>query len=603
MSMQNVSPNNLSDLAHIEKFGSFGLSSEKGGKENEQGKEGEKKKRLVQEAKKTVSELLEAMERDKALSVNESGFSFSQNPLKAFASADVVTVDKFVASGGLRSISMAMKKHSSSSDVVDTACRTLVTLMFYQSSVVEDAIRAGAIGSIISAIFAQADSGSEDAKVSALKALRGMTQSEERRNDIFEQEGLKAVVAAVQKTTESPRMLSHAALLLSNLAFGNAEIKDATGHMGGLTAICQGMLRHPEHQGMQARGSLALRNLCYNSELNQKIAGESGAADALVKAITNYIEDREVVHQSCVALGNLSNTNEENRVRITEAKGITILVKLMQMHPKSQTINDDCISVLRNIVVGNVDGQIQIGACGGVACICQALDTFEKQGKIVGKACAAIRYLCFLPENRDRVRSEKGMEAIVKILKVHCGERSIVENALLAIGNATFEHEENKAAVGRCGGIPQIIKALEQHRLSAAIQEHGCRVLRNLADKCDFNRALQAESGAVYAGVLAMMGFPENASVQEQACAMLLNIAFSAAVIEKVAQGDAARLAEKALSMHQKHRGVQLQAGSLLDRLEDYMKGTIELGHTQSTDNGGNRSGILGIKKIRSWRK
>lgn len=602
MSTQNDSPDNVSGLAHIEKFSSFGLSSEKEGKENEKGKEGEKKQRLVQEAKKTVGQLLEAIERDRATSVNESGYSFSQNPLKAFASADVVTVDKFVASGGLRSICMAMQKHSSSSDVVNTACGTLVTLMFYESSIVEDAVRAGAIGSIISAIFAQAGSGSEDAIVSALKALRGMTQSEERRKDIFEQEGPKAVVAVAQKTADNPRILSHAALLLSNLAFGNAEIKDATGYLGGLTAICQGMLRHPDHQAMQARGSLALRNLCYNSELNQRLAGESGAAEALIKAITNYIEDREVVHQSCVALGNLSNTNEENRTRIIEAKGISILVKMMQMHSKSQTVNDDCISVLRNIVVGNVDGQIQIGACGGVACICLALETFEKHGKIVGKACAAIRYLCFLPENRDRVRSEKGMEAIVKILKVHCGEPNIVENALLAIGNATFEHEENKTAVGRCGGISQIVKVLEQHRLSASIQEHGCRVLRNLADKCDFNRALQAESGAVYAGVLAMMGFPENASVQEQACAMLLNIAFSAAAIEKVAQGDAARLAEKALSMHQKHRGVQLQAGSLLDRLEDHMKGPVELGRLKSTENGGNRSGILGLKGIR-WRK
>ncbi|KAI0558077.1 Aardvark Armadillo repeat containing protein [Gracilaria domingensis] len=601
MSTEDTSPKTIQDVNEAKPERNV-LEAPKAVK-NKDDEGDEKRARLVKEAKKTVAELLNAIEKDRAATPGDHGYAFSQNPLKVFSSADVVTVDKFVASGGIRSISMAMKKHSACSAVVSSASRTLVTLMFYDPSVTESAIKAGFIESLIIVLFAQADAGSEDAKVSSLKALRGFTQDEERRKEIFEGKGLEAIIATMNKSTDNPRVLSHAALLLSNLAFGNSQIKDATGAMGGITAICNGMLTHLNHQGMQARGSLALRNLSYNSELNHKISGENGAAEALIKTIEAYPNDREVVHQSCVALVNLSNINEENRRRITRAKGAPLLVKMMQMHPESMTVNDDCVSIIRNISVGNIEGQFEVGNCGGVALVCQVMRKFEKRGQLAGKACAAIRYLSFLAENRDRVCAEGGIEAIVNILKSHIADPKLVEHALLAIGNATFEHDENKTKIGRCGGIVEIIKVLEQYRLNAGIQEHGCRVLRNLADNCEFNSALAAENGAIYGGTLALMGFPENASVQEQACAMLLNITFNASNLEKVAQGDVTRLAEKALAMHPKHRGVQLQAGSLLDRLEDYQEGNFGSDSRRTSEHNTGRSGFLGFGRLRSRHK
>ncbi|CAN8070394.1 unnamed protein product [Agarophyton chilense] len=560
----------------------------------------EKKKRLVKEARKNVTELLEAVEKDKAATPDDHSYTFSQNPLKVFSSADVVTVDKFVMSGGIRSISMAMKKHASSSAVVSSATKTLVAMMFYDPSITENALKAGVIESLITALFAQVDADNEEAKVFTLKALRGFTQDEERRKEIYEGKGLEGIIAIMNRNTDNPRVLSHAALLLSNLAFGNPQIKDATGAMGGIAAICNGMFTHLNHQGMQARGSLALRNLSYNSELNHKIAGENGAAQALIKTIQQFPNDREVAHQSCVALVNLSSANEENRKRIVKADGAPLFVKMMRMHPDSVTVNDDCVSIIRNISVGNPEGQVELGNCGGVAEVCKVMRKFEKRAQLAVKACAAVRYLSFLPENRDRVCSEGGMEAVVNILKFHSADPKIVEQALLAIGNATFQHDENKTRTGKCGGIVEIIKALEKHRLNSGIQEHGCRVLRNLADNCEFNSALEAENGAVYAGSLAMMGFPDNASIQEQASAMLLNITLNAVSLEKVARGDVARLAEKALAMHPKHRGVQLQAGSLWDRLVEYEEGNFSNDTRRGSEHNSGRSGFSIFGKRRS---
>jgi len=563
----------------------------------------DRKEVLVKEARSLVSRFLEAIDKDKLETQTHDGsLAYSKNPLKAFATSEAVSVYKFRNSGGLRSIVVALRKHHSSSEVVEYGCRALQALTLHESSTAKELVKVGAIENIVDVVNAQANNGTDDACVSALKTLRNLTQSEENRASIFEVGGAEAIIKMMTENSDKARTASHAALVLSNLAFGNPEIKEAIGKLGGLTEIARGMKEHQDFQAMQARGSLALRNLCFNSEENQKIAGENGAVEALLAAIESYMDDREVVHQSCVALTNLSNVNEANRTKIVASGGGATLVKLMKRYSESATATDDCISIIRNISVGSSDAQLEVGLSGGVACICKAMAKFPKDTKLIDKSCTAIRYLCFLPANRDKVRESNGIEAIVAGLKANMSTPNAVENALLAIGNATFESEENKAIIGRCGGITVIINAVEQHRLSPSIQEHGCRVLRNLADGFEFNRMLEAEAGGISTGVFAMMGYPDNASVQEQACAMLLNIALSQNNLAKMSQADVERLAEKALSLHPKNRGVQLQAGSLLDRLNGYDVGGAEPVDVSADDGNGGTGQRKGLRKFLSRR-
>lgn len=526
-----------------------------------------KKDALIAEARAMVAGLLEAIDEDRNNTNNDPNLAFSRNPLKAFSTSEAVSIEKFVSSGGLRSIVVATIKHCNSSDAVDFGCKSLSAFCLYNNGLLPDMVNFGAVDSVISAIKAQVNGKHETASVSALKMLRNLTQSSESREAIFQRGGLAGVVATMEARADDARCNSHAALVLSNLAFGNQEIKDAVGEHGGLAAISAAMRMHGDYQPMQARGSLALRNLCYNSEKNQQIAGETGAAEALLKAIQGYMSDREVAHQSCIALANMSNLNEENRAIIIEAGGASIIHKLLQKYRTSATVNDDCISIIRNICVGHEAAAVEIGNNGGVQDIIHAMQTFKSDSKMVEKGCAAIRYLCFAEENRKAMGANNGLETIVTALKENDTSESAVENALLAIGNATFNSSENKAVVGRSGGIQAIVKAVEGQRLNERIQEHGCRVLRNLADGFEFNRRVEVESGAINTAVFAMMGYPENASIQEQALAMLLNLAMSDSSLERLRAADVERLAEKALSNHGKNRGVVLQGGQLIDRL------------------------------------
>lgn len=554
----------------------------------------EKKEELIAEARAMVSGMLEAIDKDN--SPTDSSLAYSRNPLKVFSTTTAVSVEKFISSGGLRSIVVVVKKHAASGQVVDFACKALGAFTIIDHGSVSEMTKSGAIDSVVCALKAQKGSDHESACVSLLKTLRNLTQSSESRKTIFESGGIEAIVETMNARPWDSRCNSHAALVLSNLAFGNQEIKEAVGTGGGLEAIATSMRSHGDYQPMQARGSLALRNLCYNSDPNQAIAGDHGAVEALLEAIKGYMDDREVVHQSCIALTNMSNLSEKNRTRIVDANGAKTVLDLMKKYKQSATVNDDSISIIRNICVNHTSAQVEIGRHGGVADIISAMRMFRRDIRMIEKATAALRYLCFTEENRAKVGECGGMETIVDALKTTIAKDSAVENSLLAIGNATFESPDNKAIVGRCGGIQTIVEAVEQHRLSETIQEHGCRVLRNLADGFEFNRRLQIEGGAINTAVFAMMGYPDNAAVQEQGLAMLLNLAMSDSCLDTLHAADVERLAEKALNRHAKNRGVALQGGQLLDRMHGY-DDPLSPKNVPGSADGASRFGLFRRKK------
>lgn len=543
---------------------------------------------LVSEVRTMIAGLLEAIDKDNTPrdTSHDGQQVYSRNTLKAFSGSTSVSLEKFIGSGGLRSVIVATSKHANSGDAVDFGCRSLTGISILCPTSIHDMVHAGVIEAITSALQKQCHEDHPSAANSALKLLRIFTQTEDHRRTILDLHGMEAIIEVMRSKPGDARGSSHAALVLSNLAFGSTSVKDEVGLRGGVAAISNAMRLHIKDQAMQARGALALRNLSYKSESNQAIAGENGSISALVNAIETYPEDRETIHQACTALVNLTNTNEANRTHLSEAGGVKAIAKIMRLYPKSATVSDDCISILRNISVGNEIAQTQIGQGNCIGDVIQAMVMFRKDEKLVEKACAAIRYACFVKENRETVGDGNGIQAIVDVIKIHSKNASIVENAFLALGNATFELLKNKTAVGTCGGIEIVKAAIEDHRHNENIQIHGCRLLRNLADNHSRNQSLLVENEAINTAVFALIGFPDSAAVQEQALAFLLNLAMNEDNLQKLRGSEAERLAEKAIQLHAKHRGVLLQGGQLIDKLNGVGRPRLARFSTARTESG-----------------
>lgn len=551
----------------------------------------DKRKQLIKDSRKDLSVLVQTLDNTpEPLDADSQIPSFSKTPLRAFSASESVPYETFKKSGGIRCIVLTFRKFSGSNDSLNSNVSTIIEysvkvllnfIIFDETNVLAEVLKCNVVHGIINCFGNNMNNKlSEGVKVDVIKLLRVLTQKTEHREEIRSNHNdlLRVIITELMKSEieqeveqkKNYRVLSHCCLLLSNLSFGSQEIKNEVAKLSALEYIAKSMLTFPNQQTMQARGCLAIRNLCFNCLENQKIAGESGAIESLMSAVRLHLNDREIIHQSCIALMNISNESCDNRQKIVANGGSNLFINLMTKYKDSMTIHDDCIAVIRNIVADNAKVQEEINKLNGIEIIIEAVKKFTKNEKLCLKSCAALRYLCFLQVNRTKISEVNGIEQMVQVLKQHRKNEQLIENALLAIGNATFENEKNKNDVGVSGGFLAIVNAIEQHRLKPNIQEHGCRVLRNLVADSKPNAELAVENGAITSAVFAMMGFADNPSVQEQACAMLLNLTECEGVVDKFRQADVSRLAQKAWNNHGRHRGVQLQAGLLIDKLNGY---------------------------------
>ncbi|OSX69082.1 hypothetical protein BU14_1890s0001, partial [Porphyra umbilicalis] len=525
-----------------------------------------------------LGDVLSASGRSFHTSSASSPSARSANVLRAFVGTATMTLDKFRSAGGVKAILAPLRAHPAAAGVTDAACRVLLPLTIYDAATAGEVLAADGVGAILGSVAAAVgaagtlagSSGGVSATTSAIKAVRNLTQTAEHRAAIIDAGGIEGVVAAMGAFHADARLTSHGCLVLSNLAFGSADAKNRVGAAGGLNAIAAAMLEHRDFQPVAARGSLALRNLLFKADDNQDRAGVGAAPviDALVAAIvTHGGGDREVAHQSCVALCNLSNVKEANRAPILAAGGVQAVLKLLAAHPESATVADDAVSILRNVAAAGEDAPLEVGRCGGVEAVVRAMKAFPAHGGVLEKGCAALRYLCFLPDNRDRVATAGGVDLLVAALGGPLSTPKAVESTLLALGNAIFGHARNQERAGMLGAVAATIGVANKHQGGAGVQEHGCRVLRALCEGSDANTAQAVFGGGVSLALGSMMAFPDDPSIAEQATALLLSVGLDPSRRQPLLEADAEGMVTKAMGAHPKHRGVQLQGEQLLGLL------------------------------------
>ncbi|GAB0494362.1 hypothetical protein MMPV_005654 [Pyropia vietnamensis] len=503
------------------------------------------------------------------------------NTLRVFVSTPAVTLDKFRSQGGVKAVLAPLRAHTGSAAVTDAACRVLLGLTIYDASTAEEIVSGDGVATVLAALEALVASAGVASPpmpltptattnvagcASAIKALRNLTQTADHRGAIIEAGGIEGVVAAMATHHADARLCSHGCLVLSNLAFGVADTKDRVGGSGGLDAIATAMLEHPDCQPVAARGSLALRNLLFKSNANQDRAGASGSRviEALVSVIfTHGSRDREVAHQSCVALCNLSNVKEANRAPILAAGGVRAVLTLLSTYPESATVADDAVGILRNVAAAGETAPLEVGQCGGVEAVVRAMKAHPCHGAILEKGIAALRYLCFLPENRDRVGTAGGVDLLVGALSAPLSSPKAVESAFLALGNAIFGHTRNQERAGMLRSVSAVLAAANKHGAAPGVQEHACRVLRALCEGNDATTTQAVCGGAVSTALSAIVAFPADASIAEQATALLLCIGLEPSRRQALVDADTAQIVGRAMETHVKHRGVQLQGGQL----------------------------------------
>lgn len=465
----------------------------------------------------------------------------------------------------LKEVYRAMKDFEENKLVQERACIVLGKIACEMPSIQKTIAETGGVKHIMGAIKRHTECDSvQDRGIFALLCITGDSVA---RAHIVEQRGAECVSWAMKEFQDIRTILINGSTTLCNIAFGCEESKKRIGKVGGIDAVINAMYRHQGDADLQARCCLALRTLTCGLRANQWIAGRACAMESIVRCMKNFPSDVNVQYQGCATLANICSTESENRDRATGIGVIETCVTAMNRKMDHIPLMEHGLAVLRNLCVGNEENQLRIGAAGGLQLILHAMKEHGSNGKILVRGCSALRFMFFSRPNRNTMFECQGLERLIRVLRDGENIPAVAESAILAMGNAIFDHKEAKRYVGRYGGIAAVADVMSKHLDTEAIQEYGCRALRNLADSDELNTRLLGDSGAVDTAIFAMMGYPNNAEIQEHSCAMLFNMAFSEHNMRIMKDLEVARVVEHATQFHLQNTAIQCQAMALLQRL------------------------------------
>ncbi|KAA8493114.1 hypothetical protein FVE85_8559 [Porphyridium purpureum] len=370
---------------------------------------------------------------------------------------------------------------------------------------------------------------------SSLLALRSFSLSPVSRQAVLAEPTLPELVASVM--LEYPSDLSvqgQSCSCLANLATGSHEDKARLVASGTVVAALQ--ILNPtcspriENVKVVGRCCQFLRNVSVQSEQAQAVISQALPELGALVLHDGFARDVAIVESVFfILLALLESTQQCSNRTIEHVEShrdqigaLQSCARLHATHPSVSLAYLKLIVKLCELSTRQPTVQASAGKDGAVELAVRMLESFpdfEHQEY----ACMLIRKLCFEADNRVLLRGCGGVPALVSSIRRQAARES-VQQAFLALANASFDDTKTKELAGRGEAVPAILDAMKKNRGSPAIQEHGCRVLRNLADHCKLVQEEQVQGDTISTVIIALIVYTGQKGVVEQALSVLLNL-------------------------------------------------------------------------------
>lgn len=364
----------------------------------------------------------------------------------------------------------------------------------------------------------------EDLHLRALRSLRRISTTHEGRELIGSYGGIQIVADCMGKFGKNSNSLAAmSCVVVANLSFRSDGNKDKVRRARIIDFIFDLLRRENMSAEEMSHVCHAVQNITSGSTKNQVYMGAYGGIEALCLALKRHMGCAELQLQALGAFGNIARGGKTCQMKIREGGGAELILQAMRERSNNLAIQAKCAVALKNLCESNDRNSRVIGGFGGVDQIVQAMKTFSSETSLQAQACAALRFLSFDEENRERLGKNGGVVCIVEAIVVVQKDPDGLDHVLKALSNATFDHNENKLVVARCGGVETIMSILSADA-HAPIIEGGCRVLRNLTDCSEDMRRTIREAGVMSAAVEYLRLRRDEAAIIEHAIALLLNL-------------------------------------------------------------------------------
>uniref|UniRef100_A0A7S0G193 Armadillo repeat-containing protein 8 n=1 Tax=Rhodosorus marinus TaxID=101924 RepID=A0A7S0G193_9RHOD len=373
----------------------------------------------------------------------------------------------------------------------------------------------------------------------------------------------------ISSTTISAHGVRRALLLLWQICRETSDLGRSLLKIEGLEAILKQLDLYRTDRLLTDSATLLLSKVTIDSqEISDEDAEE--CASVLFRVLQFFLHERAIVYQSCVALRNITSQRDVCRSLVQQESSLRVLVRILQEWAMEEYVCADSLALIRNAVVGDSDvAEILFRTEAAMESVASAMQNHNHSYEVQFRGAQVLRYAAFIAANRMRICQARGIHSISKALayakSVKSRDDEFHMNVILALGNACFNHQENKFMAGKTGALSQMVELLFRHRDQVQIQVAGLRTLRCLTDDNEFNARIAAGEEVLSLCTMDLVGHVENPDICENGFALLLNLCYCREMLERVLEADVENIITSIIeTKHPNNRIVQIQSQRLL---------------------------------------
>lgn len=234
----------------------------------------------------------------------------------------------------------------------------------------------------------------------------------------------------------------------------------------------------------QARSPEVLKNagtilsaLATNSANCQTIA-RNGGISAILRAFEAQPDDPDIV-RTLVTLMERISRNDEFKGLIVTSGGTEMVIRICNSeHVGTPEIADKCLSILANLAYTSKPYIRKIMECEGVKAIEQAMQRHPRNSRVLENAMCALSNLTWESEENMFVIGQTCADEITNVIRDFPHDRPLVKMALRALGNVSNEDKNVEFVVFEHDAVRKVLSAMrsatdDEELLSLAIEVIG----------------------------------------------------------------------------------------------------------------------------------
>ena len=377
---------------------------------------------------------------------------------------------------------------------------------------------------------------------------------------------IKLIEKVLQQFPDSKRIMELTLVTVSNLMYGNDDIKKDIGLTCG-DEIVDVIKRHNEHKPIQQAAMRAVGNLASIDE-NIKWLLENECAATVVKCIEFHRSDPNVVGIAIDVLANLASVEDENHEltlhKMMLQQGTSECVMSVLNSSKDIQLIESCWDVISALTMEEDLCHEYLVPAGIVECMSNTIRKYDWHIGIMEHIAHLIHAMCYFPEILVSIAEEEIVPNLLAAMLQHADNDEFLLNAQSSI-TIFLQHEEEQEILIEENGLDTLYSLMQSHGSNKVFLIELLNTLIRLAcnDKYVEKVALTGMSEIINCNEK----FADDPHILSKIMTLLGQFALHDAVLNDIVQFGGIDFVIDAVSQHPEDEQLVLQAIHSLDNI------------------------------------